>query len=108
MNFKSYRLCLFILPWLKFAAASRPQNWRNFENSGSLDNFLPSRAASDWENFVAPSNSSRSLSRKRRFIYPLVTPWLFDIRVTMDIPLQGLETSLRAYIPFTWNLNTLV
>jgi hypothetical protein len=108
MNFKSYRLCLFIFSWLKFAAASQPQNWRNFENSGSLDHFLPSREASDLGNFVASGNSSRTLSRKRRFIYPLVTPWLFDIRVTMDIPLQGLETAMRAYIPFTWNLNTLV
>jgi hypothetical protein len=54
------------------------------------------------------ASTSTSLSRKRRFIYPAVTPWLFDVRLTMDIPLQGLDTAMRAYIPFTWNLNTLV
>ena len=111
MSLKNFLRCLTVLICLKLVAMTDVKSWTNFDQSGRLDKILPSEKMSDlqnWQNFERSGNSSSALSRKRRFIFPAVTPWLFDIRVTMDIPLQGLDTALRAYIPFTWNLNTLV
>jgi hypothetical protein len=83
---------------------------------GDEDGLTIQTSFSNWRNLdrqqqqqqrTSLSNSTTYLSRKRRFIYPAVAPWLFDFRVTIVIPLQGLDTTLNAYIPFTWNLNTL-
>ncbi len=110
--FRCFSLCISItcLTLLGVVSASHDESaklvdWRNLDRPATttLRNLSSASLSTS-----ASSSSSTSLSRKRRFIYPAVTPWLFDIRLTMDIPLQGLDTAMRAYIPFTWNLNTLV
>ena len=111
MDFKTSVRWLCVLLCSQFVVStSELRNWRNFDESGSTDKFLTKHEpfkADNWQNFNVSGSFNQTLSRKRRFIYPAVTPWLFDIRVTMDIPLQGLDIPLRAYIPFTWNMNTL-
>ena len=112
--FRCFSLCISVtcLTLLGVVSASHDESaklvdWRNLDRPSTTTLRNLSSASTSMSSSTSMS-MSRSLSRKRRFIYPAVTPWLFDVRLTMDIPLQGLDTAMRAYIPFTWNLNTLV
>ena len=63
---------------------------------------------SSWRNGFSKNNSINVLSRKKRFMYPVVnSPWRFDARILILVPIEGQPNQLVAFIPFTWNLNTL-
>ena len=72
-------------------------------------------AASSWRNLDLDGGSgvrfgNGSLSRKKRFIFPAVSAWRFDLSITLFVPLDGtpiLGNPFIVFIPFTFNLNTL-
>src|SRR6266404_670902 len=76
-----------------------------------------SMSLADWRNLdrvpESKNNNKKAtggpLSRKKRFIYPTVTPWRFDIRLLLSFPvIPTNENNFIGFIPFTWNLNTLL
>ena len=72
------------------------------------DDTESTRITSNWRNGFDKNNSTKILSRKKRFMYPVVnSPWRFDIRLLLGVPVEGQPNQLIAFIPFTWNLNTL-
>jgi hypothetical protein len=89
-SFSNRILCYLLLIFIGQIAADSvtPEDWRNLEGPN-------------------PKTGNGSLSRKKRFIFPAVSPWRFDARILLFIPMVGQETQLVAFIPFTWNLNTL-
>jgi len=62
------------------------KNWRNLDRQQQQQQ---QQQQQHQQQTISSSNSTTYLSRKRRFIYPAVTPWLFDLRITIVIPLQG-------------------
>ncbi len=51
------------------------------------------------------SQSSRVLSRKRRFSIPSQTGWSLGASFSVSFPLEGLDTSFTGSVPFSYKFN---
>ena len=92
--FKLKLTYIFICYYFITVINAKDENWRGNSNNN---------------NIAQRTNSSESLSRKKRFIFPAVATWRFDLALTLIGYAEGYPdtTSLVGFIPFTWNLNTL-
>lgn len=85
-----------VLIFLTFASLSNAQRVQ----SGAL--------ASSWNKET--NSRDISLARKKRFLFPATSPWTFDIALTLFVPLDGTPiygNPLVAFLPFSFNLNTM-
>jgi len=94
MNYLNVKISYVLLCYY-FATVvnAKEDNWRTSGN----------------DNIAQKTNSSEILSRKKRFIFPAVSSWRFDLAFTLIGYAEGYPdtTTLVGFIPFTWSLNTL-
>ena len=50
--------------------------------------------------------STKVLSRQRRFLIPQASGWVFSATFAAVIPIEGLGASLTVKLPFTYTLDT--
>ncbi len=95
MNYLKFKFSYAILCYyfITIASAKDINNWRTKSNNNNIQR----------------NNSSEILSRKKRFIFPAVSSWRFDLALTLIGYAEGYPdtTTLVGFIPFTWSLNTL-
>ena len=72
-----------------------------------------SRGSARWRNEDRLNQNSKpntTLMRKKRFLFPATSPWRFDAAFTLFVPLDGtpiIGNPVVAFLPFTFNLNTM-